>query len=78
MNKGQSRQLSKAAGFVDNLELATDQTDTLVSLWLSHIAAGNIDMMNAIVVTLSKVSTMNALQADVDGIKSTLAKFIGK
>ena len=78
MNKGQSRQLSKAAGFVDNLELATDQKDTLVSLWLSHIAAGNIDMMNAIVVTLSKVSTMNALQADVDGIKSTLAKFIGK
>ena len=78
MNKGQSRQLSKAAGFVDNLELSTDQKDTLVSLWMSHIAAGNIDMMNAIAVTLSKVSTMNALQADVDGIKSTLAKFIGK
>ena len=78
MNKGASRQLAKQASFVDGLELTTDQKDTLVSLWLSHLAAGNLDVSNAIFVNLSKVSTMNALQAEVDGIKGMLSKLTGK
>tara|TARA_Y100001963_G_C6540638_1_gene335344 strand:- start:284 stop:520 length:237 start_codon:yes stop_codon:yes gene_type:complete len=78
MNKGASRQLAKQAAFIDGVELNSDQKDTMVSLWLSHMAAGNLDMANAIFVSLSKVSTMNALQADVDGIKSILSKLQGK